>query len=260
MAIEAISKFKDFSRIIDAKSNITSLTTKINTLETNVKSSLAKQWVKSSDSYGEGSVLSNLSQLTNGPKFQSVSYLPSNPVETLPWFYVVSNTTNGAAMTPTGYMVTRNSAEVFNRAYSDGKYLPSYSDYRATIKLLPGFYLVDYQLYIRGAYYSEGFIRTASSISYYSGDFYVISATTGNLERNWIADSIYLWDADTGKSNHEKSQGVSNGYGMIKVGTSDSTTPISCTFLLKIFGTPWYNFIPCLALGAKFTKVANISS
>lgn len=154
MAIEAISdfpKFIDFSLKADVSNYVANLTTNISTLESNVKSSLAKQWVKSSDSYGGGSVLSNLNQLTNGPKFQSISYLPSNPVETLPWFYVVSNTSDGT-MSETGYTVSRNSAEVFNRAYNGEKYLPAYDDYKATIKLLPGFYLVDYKIYRRGGY------------------------------------------------------------------------------------------------------------
>ena len=76
MAIEAISdfpKFTDFSLKADVSNYVANLTTNISTLESNVKSSLAKQWVKSSDSYGGGSVLSNLNQLTNGPKFQSIS-------------------------------------------------------------------------------------------------------------------------------------------------------------------------------------------
>lgn len=52
MAIESISKVANFSRIVDATSNVANLTTKINTLETNVKASLAKKWTKTSDSYG----------------------------------------------------------------------------------------------------------------------------------------------------------------------------------------------------------------
>lgn len=255
MAIEAISdfpKFTDFSLKADVSNYVANLTTNISTLESNVKSSLAKQWVKSSDSYGGGSVLSNLSQLTNGPKFQSISYLPSNPVETLPWFYVVSNTSDGT-MSETGYTVSRNSAEVFNRAYNGEKYLPAYDDYKATIKLLPGFYLVDYKIYRRGGYTGYQWSRTGSSINYYSGVFWVVHAINGNLERNWIADSIYIGANGVAET-------TTIGYGMIKVGTEDSTTPISCTFNLKIFGTSGYSFVPCLALSAKFTKVANISS
>ena len=261
MAIESISKVANFSRIVDATSNVANLTTKINTLETNVKASLAKKWTKTSDSYGGGTVLSNLNQLTNGPKYQSVQFLPSDSVNTLPWFYVVSITNNGT-MSSTDYIFTRNSSFVFDRAYSGGKYLPVYSDYRATISLLPGYYMVDYQLFQMGHVLTYNSIRTASSINYYSGNFWVVHPDSGinSLQRNWMADSIYLWHGDTGKSNDERTAMTTRGYAMIKVGTSDSTTPVSCTFQMKLFATSGYNFVPCLALGAKFIKVADISS